>query len=1027
VTALAPLTPARLELGAAAWSQPSYHVVRCLRLEGEFDVQTAHSALRLLTERHAVLRAVLPAAFAVPAPRPAPRGAMKVDFAESRVSREEATGHAIREATEPFDLARGPLLRVRALRVTDRECFLMAVAHRLALDLAALDAFLVEHALAYTAARLGASVSGTVADPRWHSADAVAADREYWLNRLAALPALDLPTDRPRQPRKIRSGGAERFILPTGLARRLLDLSGTPEGHSALCAGVVVLLARHTAQRALPLLVPVRPPSAGADAPLGRPETDVVLTFRLDAGQAFQDVVEQARAELAEARAHADALPPGALADVTGACGDPGRQPVPVRFAARRSAATLPDYLGASCTRVDLHLGVAARDLSLTFDMQGSDLRGALEYDTGLFEPVTAQRMVRRLEHLLAEAMENPRAPVAALSILPPDERTLVVSVWNRTERPFPRDRTASSLFEDQVSRDPDALAVEHDDVRLSYGELNVRANRIAHRLIEWGVGPDAPVGLCLPRSIDMVVSLLAILKAGGAYLPLDPEHPAQRLAYVAETAEARVILTDTAHADAFAARGVRVLCLGAPDTANLEVARCPATDPVVSTSAEHLAYIIYTSGSTGVPKGVAVTHRALSRLVKGANYARLGPGEVHLQLSPLSFDASLLELWGPLLNGGTLVLPPSGLPFLDELKAALQRHRITTLALVSPQLHVAAEQFPEKLGRVRQLLVGGDVLSPASVARLLPYLGNSRFVHLYGPTECTLFATWKPVEAVDTSRATIPIGGPIANTQAYVLDDDLSPLPIGIPGDLWLGGDGLARGYLGRPDLTAERFLADPFGPPGGRIYRTGDLARWLPDGDLEFLGRSDDQVKIRGYRIELGELDAALAAHPNIRAVSTVVRNDAPGGQFLAAYLVGDTRLSGAELREYMGSRVPSHMIPAAFVWVDEIPLTANGKVDRNALPAPTFGAGRQQHASPRTPLEGRVLGVIAETLGLDAVGPDEDFFELGGNSLLMVELFTRLEKLLPGRGLSLVDLLENRTGARITALVESPRTDA
>ncbi|MCX4759010.1 non-ribosomal peptide synthetase [Kitasatospora purpeofusca] len=318
-------------------------------------------------------------------------------------------------------------------------------------------------------------------------------------------------------------------------------------------------------------------------------------------------------------------------------------------------------------------------------------------------------------------------------------------------------------------------------------------------------------------------------------------------------------------------------------------------------------------------------------------------------------------------------------------------------------------------------------MLSPASAARLLPHLEGTRFLHVYGPTECTLFATCKPIEAADTVRPTVPIGRPIANTRAYVLDEDLAPLPVGVPGQLWLSGDGLAREYLNRPELNRERFVPDPFGPPGSRMYRTGDLARWLPHGDLEFLGRGDDQVKIRGYRIELGEVDAALAAHSAVRAAATVVRDDVPGGKALVAYLVGDHRPGDTDLRSHLAFRLPAHMIPAAFVWLDELPLTANGKVDRRALPAPRFGARSEGGDGPRTELERQVLAAVADTLGLDGAGADDDFFELGGNSLLLVDLFTRLESLVPPGGLSLVDLLENRSGARIAALIERSRGGA
>ncbi|MFD8673979.1 amino acid adenylation domain-containing protein [Streptomyces seoulensis] len=1004
-------------------SHPSHHVVRCLRITGEFDGEAARDALRPVTVRPAASHDAHVMADDSPA---SPSGATHVDFAELRVSADEAIEVAVREAGAPFALPHGPLLRIRVLRVADRECLLVAVAHRSLLDAVGLDAFLIEHARAYSAVRRGESLAhAEPPQPARPSAGQAAADLAYWQAQ-PPLPVLDLPTDRPRRLRSVRSGAVERFTLPTSLMGSLSELSGTPDATTAVYAAATVLLSRHTAQPTIPLLVPVSPFPADPHTRGGRPETDVVLTLRLDGDPTFRELVAQTGAELARARAHSSALPPGSLAELAGACGDPDRQAAPAKFAVRRRPAGLPDYAEASCDPVGLHLGTAARDLSFALDLRDDELHGTLEYDTDLFAPVTAKRLVRRLEHFLIAAARQPDTRVADLPVLPPEERELVISVWNRTARDFPRDRTTAAFFEEQVRRDPSAIAVEHEDVTLTYEELNTRANRLAHQLIGLGVIPDQPVGLCLPRSVDMIVCLLGILKAGGAYLPLDPGYPAERLAYVVDDAEARVVLTDKEHAAAFAGTAAQVLLRNESESTG-GTTEPPVTDPEVPATAEHLAYVIYTSGSTGTPKGVAVTHRALARLVKGADYVELGPGEAHLQLSPLSFDASLIELWGSLLNGGTLVLPPSGLPFPDQLKAALQRHRITTLLLVSPQLHVAAEQFPEELARVRQLLVGGDVLSPASAASLLPYLDDTRFLHVYGPTECTLFATWKPIEAVDTGRPTIPIGRPIANTQAYVLDEDLNPLPAGVAGHLWLSGDGLAREYLGRPELTRECFLPDPFGPPGSRIYHTGDLARWLPDGDLEFLGRSDDQVKIRGYRIELGEIDVALAAHPDIRSVATVVRDDAPGGRALAAYLVGDRHPDDAELRAHLGSRMPAFMVPAAFVWLDAIPLTTNGKVDRKALPKPEFGGGGGLEDRSRSSLEKQILGTIAETLGLRAVGAEEDFFDLGGNSLLLVDLFTHLEKLLPDSGLSLLDLLENRTGAGIAALIERSRERA
>ncbi|MFF6877097.1 amino acid adenylation domain-containing protein [Streptomyces sp. NPDC012474] len=1006
---------------SGTWSHPAQHVVRCLHIKGGFETQVARTAFTALLERHPLLRTALPDGATVPAvtvPDPA-----RVDFATSEVPAAQALARAATVAAEPFDLARGPLLRLRVLELGDGERLLVAAAHRLVLDPGTLDAFLAEHARMYTAVLRGGPAAGRgpaePADAVWPPAEESAAIRDRRLREAAGMPVLDLPTDHPRPSRPERAAAVVRCTVPQPLARRLRALATAPEDPSVLYAAAAVLLARHTGQGAVPLLVPVAPEQDRPGAVLRRPETDVVLTLQPAENPTFHQLAEHIREELDRARADAGALPPGALAEAVGTCGDPGRQPVPVKVAARAPAGPPPHYPGASCTSVDVGTGTAARDLSLRFDLHDETLSATLEYDTGLFEPVTARRLTRRLEHLLAAVADDPHRPVAELPVLPPEERALVVTDWNRTARDFPRTRTTSSLFEEQVARAPDAIAVQHEDERLTYRELNVRANRLAHRLIDAGVRPDQPVGLCLPRSVDMMVSLLAILKAGGAYLPLDPGHPVQRLAFVVRDAGARVVVTDAAHADAFADTPATAL---RPDQPDPHVPGDEPADPQVAATAEHLAYVIYTSGSTGRPKGVAVPHRALSRLVKGADYARLGSGEAHLHLSPLTFDASLLEVWGPLLNGGTVVLPPSGLPFPDQLKAALRKHRITTLLLISPQLQVGAEQFPEDLARVRQLLVGGDVLSPAAAARLLPHLHDTRFLHVYGPTECTLFATWQPIEAADTLRPTIPIGRPLANTQAYVLDERLNPAPVGVPGELWLGGDGLARGYLGRPDLDAERFVASPFGPPGSRMYRSGDLARWLPDGRLEFLGRGDDQVKIRGYRIELGEIEAALADHPLIRSVAVVVRDDAPGGRELAAYLVGDDLPEDAALREHLSSRLPSYMVPAAFVRLDELPLTENGKLDRKNLPAPRSGGAPPPATAPADTLEGQVLATMAEVLQTEGIGPDDDFFEYGGNSLLLVDLFTLLQERFPDAGLELADLLDNRTGAHIAVLLDA-----
>src|SRR6476620_926809 len=531
-----------------------------------------------------------------------------------------------------------------------------------------------------------------------------------------------------------------------------------------------------------------------------------------------------------------------------------------------------------------------------------------------------------------------------------------------------------------------------------------MRARAVWRIICAGSGGPEVVVGLCIERSLAMPVGLVGILKAGGAYLPLDPDYPPERLAFMLADAGAPVLLTRTAlrahlpaH-DASSDGGVRIddahiVCLDADWPA---IARQPTTAPITGLAPHHPAYVIYTSGSTGTPKGVVVTHHNVVRLVKGADYVDLTSDDVFLHLAPLSFDASTFEIWGALLNGARLVISPDGPLDLSNLKRIISQAGVSVLWLTAALFHQVVDEDLAAIACVKQLLAGGDVLSVPHVRKVIEAQTGCRFINGYGPTEGTTFSACFGVTSSADLHDSVPIGRPISNTRVYVLDGGLEPVPAGVGGELYIAGAGLARGYVGRAGLTAERFVADPFGPAGSRMYRTGDLARWRGDGVLEFLGRADAQVKVRGFRIEPGEIEAALVCHAGVAQAAVIAREDGPGGKRLVGYVVpaGDAVLDAAALRVHLGQSLPEHMVPSALVVLDRLPLTPNGKLDRRALPAPEHRVGAVRRAA-RTPQEEILCGLFAEVLGLERVGIDDNFFALGGDSIMSIQLVSRARK--------------------------------
>ena len=652
-----------------------------------------------------------------------------------------------------------------------------------------------------------------------------------------------------------------------------------------------------------------------------------------------------------------------------------------------------------------------------------------LVYDAGRFDADAARRLLGHFRQLLEGIAANPAATPGELEMLTADERRQLLFGWGGRRTDYPRDRCIHELFEAEAERAPNTTAVSFGGRELTYAELNRRANQLANYLRATGVGAEVPVGLCVERSAELVVGLLGILKAGGFYVPFDPHHPAEVLTFMFEDSAVPVLLTQESVLDALPMHASHVVCLDADWD---EIAAAGDEQPASETTPDNLAYVIYTSGSTGRPKGVAVTHRGVVRLVRGTDYAAFGPGEVFLQLAPVSFDASTFEIWGALLNGARLAVMPPGAPSLEELGRAVAAQGVTTLWLTAGLFHLMADTQLDGLLGLRQLLAGGDVLSPQHVNRVLAAApGAFTLVNGYGPSENTTFTCCYRMPAGGTVGTNVPVGTPIPNTQVFILDRELRPVPAGVAGELYVGGDGLARGYFGRPALTGEKFVPHPFSTePGARLYRTGDRARFLPDGRVEFLGRFDRQLKVRGFRVEPGEVEAALAAHRAVREALVEAHADPRGDKRLVAYLVAEpgAELSAEELRAHLRRKLPEYMMPSAFVTLERMPLTPNGKVDRGALPGPD--AARQDAAEgytpPRDETEEALAAIWAEVLGVERVGVDENFFEAGGHSLLATQVVVRVREVF-GTDVPLRLMFELPTVAQLAAALKDARRDA
>ena len=972
---------------------PLYNIHTGVELSGALNVSVLQRSITEILRRHEALRTT----FAVIDDRPVQvinkSAVFKLpvhDLQELDESQRQlrVSAWAEESARQRFDLTTGPLLRADLLRFGEIEHVLLLTIHHIISDGWSVGVFVRELAALYEAYAAGRpsplqELSIQYADfagwqRSWLQGERLEEQLSYWRAQLADVPPLlELPTDRPRPPVQSYRGAHETLLLSESLSRSLKELSRR-EGATlfmTLLAAFATLLYRYSGQRDILVGTPIANRNrAETEGLIGFFVNTLIFRTRLSEQMTFRELLGQVRELALEAYAHQD-LPFEKLVEELQPERSLSHAPV---FQVMLDLQNAPmhdlELHGLRLTPLPFDSLMAKFDLVMTVGETDGRLSGQLEYNTDLFDAATIERLGRHLERLLEAAVSKPDEQVSRLQLLSDDEQQQILFEWNDTRVENEPARCIHELFEQHAAAKPESVAVLLKDERLTYRELNERANRLAHHLRRLGTGPESLVGVCLERSTEAIVAILGILKAGGAYLPLDPFHPRERLSRMLTDAGAQIVITPE-----YLERNAD------------EIATQINADFKTTINGENLAYVIYTSGSTGTPKGVLVSHRNLvhSLLARFRYYQE--PLDSFLLLSPFAFDSSVAGLFWTLCQGGTLIIPEEDSHQDPAYLAELIAQRSVSHLLGLPALYelILRHGGPEQLSSLRTVIVAGESCPPELVKRHVETLPHAVLFNEYGPTEATV---WSSVHGCDwsTDQRSVSIGRPVANTQIYVLDSQLQPAPVGVTGEVYIGGDGVARGYLNHPGQTAARFVPHPFGAkPGARLYRTGDLARFLANGNIEYAGRNDFQVKIRGYRIELGEIEHALAQHPHVKDAVVLL------SKRLMAYVVlneGKTA-TAKQLKEFLSERLPEYMLPSSFVVLDALPLTTTGKVDRNALPDQIGVETEETYLAPRTALEQVLAGIFSEVLSRERVGINDSFFDLGGHSLLATQVLSRV----------------------------------
>jgi amino acid adenylation domain-containing protein len=1001
----------------------AYHVLRPLRISGDLNVPILERTLTEVLSRHEIYRTTIETRQGRPVQVIHPPQEVELPVTDlrslPREQREEAVQQLIsEEGQRPFDLSRGPLWRVTLLRIDDAEYLMMLTEHHLVHDgwtegRLVLDFLALYEALVTNQPSPLPELPIQYADFAYWQRSTIQGEfleslLSYWKNQLADLPPmLELPADFPRPPVMTFRGANIGIAFSPELSAAINALSRS-EGvtlYMTLMAAFNVLLHRYTRQDDIVVGAPI--------ANRNHVETEMLTGFfvntlvmrnDLSGNPEFRELLRRVREVALGAYMHQE-MPFERLVEELQPDRALNRQPLFQAMFVLHNAPSPPVTLpGMTVETLRVHNGTSKFDLLLAMREEGDHLTAAIEYNTDIFAETTIQRMLAHFENLFRSIVDHPEQRLSQLSLMNEPERRQLLTEWNATEAEYIKDRTVAELFEEQVARTPEAMAVVLQGESLTYKELNERANQLAHFLRTLGIGPEIFTGICMQRSIEMMVAVLGTLKAGGAYLPLDPTYPKERLSYMMEDTKASVLLTQTHLLEMLPEHSARVICL---DSEWDMIARESRENLASVTAIENLVYVTYTSGSTGKPKGIGMVQRPLLNLLEWMiRNTELPEGARTVQFASLSFDVSFQDMFSTWLSGGTLVLLTEeqrrDIGSLGSVLNGNDVHRIFIPAVALQQLAEGLCAAGPQASPLRRVIAGSEQLQITKpIAEFFSQAKACSLHNEYGPSETHVVTALSLPLAVDTWPARPCIGRPISNTQIYLLEESFDPTPIGVPGELYIGGDGLARGYLGRPDLTAEKFMPDPFSTrPGARFYRTGDMARYLADGNIEFLGRKDHQVKIRGFRIELGEVETVLGGHPSVQENIVLTWERAAGDRSLVAYIVSQPGAASnvSDIRKFLLAKLPEYMVPSSFIFLESMPLTANGKVNRRALPVPDQSRPEleQDFVAPRTSLEEVVAGIWRDVLGLEQIGVHDNFFELRGHSLLATQVVARLSEI-------------------------------